>query len=727
MANYNHQHHHAEEQQPHAYGRPSTDVDAHLFQLVSSSALRGLLDKIVGSKTLILEPSLAGPLGLITQVSSLKNGHGVSRMFWLEPGALGGAASGASGGGGGGGGIERNIVYLCRPQLRWIKIIADQIKATSSSNSSSYSYHLLVVPRLTAPCQALLSDLGVLGSLDIHEFQLGLITLESDLLSLEMEDSYKRLELDQDGAVIWDMAKGLMVLQRALGEVPRIIGKGEAANVSRIVHRAWSRFHQPDDVLTLWNQKLVDLLQRLRREASSSTAGAPPLAATNASIDSMVILDRSVDLITPMCTQLTYEGLIDEVIGIKNSHVDVDPSLLNPAPASGPSTSPSQPSISQAAPPKPKKHLLSSTSDPLFPTLRDANFAIIGSHLNRIARRLNDDYDKRHQARTPAELRLFVGQLGGLQNEHQSLRLHTALTEKIMTVTGGDEFNTCLEVQQNTIAGADLATQEATIRELINQEVPLYTVLRLLCLYSLVSGGLKQKVLEEFKKEILQTYGYQHLTLLTHLTSLSILSRPPASLSNPSKSPFALSRKPLKLIVDDVDESSPSDISYVFSGYAPLSVRLVQCAIGAGGAAKLSTGSSALAGLTNGASSLGRMSGVGGGSATATANAGNGGVNGWKGVEEVVKTLRGGEIFDRVMGEAKGKAYGENEGEAEAATMMRTKTTVVVYLGGITYAEVAALRFAQRGMRGRNLLIVTTEMIQGTQLLKSLQPGPLSS
>ncbi|SGY50537.1 BQ5605_C001g00894 [Microbotryum silenes-dioicae] len=701
MANYNYQHHHTEEQQPHGYCGPSTDVDAHLFQLVSSSALRGLLDKIVGPKTLILEPSLAGPLGLITQVSSLKNDHGVSRMFWLEPGALGGAASGASGSGGGG--IERNIVYLCRPQLRWIKIIADQIKATSSSNSSSYSYHLLVVPRLTAPCQALLSDLGVFGSLDIHEFQLGLITLESDLLSLEMEDSYKRLELDQDGAVIWDMAKGLMVLQRALGDVPRIIGKGEAAN------------------------KLVDLLQRLRREAPSSTAGAPPLAATNASIDSMVILDRSVDLVTPMCTQLTYEGLIDEIIGIKNSHVDVDPSLLNPAPASGPSTSPSQPSISQAAPPKPKKHLLSSTSDPLFPTLRDANFAIIGSHLNRIARRLNDDYDKRHQARTPAELRLFVGQLGGLQNEHQSLRLHTALTEKIMTVTGGDEFNTCLEVQQNTIAGVDLATQETTIRELINQEVPLYTVLRLLCLYSLVSGGLKQKVLEEFKKEILQTYGYQHLTLLTHLTSLSLLSRPPASLSNPSKSTFALSRKPLKLIVDDVDESSPSDISYVFSGYAPLSVRLVQCAIGAGGATKLSTGSSALAGLTNGASSLGRMSGVVG--ANANANAGNGGVNGWKGVEEVVKTLRGGEIFDRVMGEAKGKAYGENEGEAEAAAaaMMRTKTTVVVYLGGITYAEVAALRFAQRGMRGRNLLIVTTEMIQGTQLLKSLQPGLLSS
>jgi hypothetical protein len=34
--------------------------------------------------------------------------------------------------------------------------------------------------------------------------------------------------------------------------------------------------------------------------------------------DSMIIIDRSVDLLTPMCTQLTYEGLIDEIYGIKS-------------------------------------------------------------------------------------------------------------------------------------------------------------------------------------------------------------------------------------------------------------------------------------------------------------------------------------------------------------------------------------------------------------------------
>ena len=35
-------------------------------------------------------------------------------------------------------------------------------------------------------------------------------------------------------------------------------------------------------------------------------------------IDAVILLDRSVDLLTPLSTQLTYEGLIEEVFGINH-------------------------------------------------------------------------------------------------------------------------------------------------------------------------------------------------------------------------------------------------------------------------------------------------------------------------------------------------------------------------------------------------------------------------
>lgn len=67
----------------------------------------------------------------------------------------------------------------------------DQIKTSPTPNA--HSYHLLVVPRMSTLCTSVLSDLGVLGSLDVQEFQLGLIPLEKDLLSLEYEDVWKKL------------------------------------------------------------------------------------------------------------------------------------------------------------------------------------------------------------------------------------------------------------------------------------------------------------------------------------------------------------------------------------------------------------------------------------------------------------------------------------------------------------------------------------------------------
>lgn len=38
-------------------------------------------------------------------------------------------------------------------------------------------------------------------------------------------------------------------------------------------------------------------------------------------IDNLILIDRSVDYLTPMMTQLTYEGLVDEYLGIKYSKI----------------------------------------------------------------------------------------------------------------------------------------------------------------------------------------------------------------------------------------------------------------------------------------------------------------------------------------------------------------------------------------------------------------------
>jgi hypothetical protein len=152
-------------------------------------------------------------------------------------------------------------------------------------------------------------------------------------------------------------------------------------------------------------------------------------------VDGLIVVDRSVDWVTPMCTQLTYEGMLDEYIGIRNcmpspvsarmaaesatAHIEVDSALLDPQQVAAPSSTalPSTPIT------KKRKHHLSGQKDRLLSEIRDLNFAVVGSRLSKVARRLEGDYGGVKNLRSVSQMKEFVGKLGGLQSEQQSLRL----------------------------------------------------------------------------------------------------------------------------------------------------------------------------------------------------------------------------------------------------------------------------------------------------------------
>jgi vacuolar protein sorting-associated protein 33A len=141
---------------------------------------------------------------------------------------------------------------------------------------------------------------------------------------------------------------------------------------------------------------------------------------------------------------------------------------------------------------------------------------------------------------------------------------------------------------------------------------------------------------------IVQTYGYHLLPLLLSLAAPPLCILQPTPLPNPtpyelaaSKYPFASLRKSLRLLIDDehVDELE-NDISYVYSGYAPISVRLVQCVAQKGGV------------LSNPASDKART--LEGEPTDGTADLSSGTMKvqahpilGWKGFEDVLASIPG--------------------------------------------------------------------------------------
>lgn len=165
---------------------------------------------------------------------------------------------------------------------------------------------LYFLPRISTLCENQLKLKGVYGSFtNVGEFKCDFFPVDNDLLSMELKDVYKwvrtvnydgkqfsylnfhhfvirrrELHIEGDPTSIYLSASALVSLQKLYGRIPKIYGKGNHA------------------------QKVCELMKSMGKDeltAAGSSKGA---------IDQLIILDRSIDLMSVLATQLTYEGLI---------------------------------------------------------------------------------------------------------------------------------------------------------------------------------------------------------------------------------------------------------------------------------------------------------------------------------------------------------------------------------------------------------------------------------
>lgn len=538
------------------------------------------------------------------------------------------------------------------------------------------------MPRRTLVSNKILEDEGILGDVNVQELALFFLPMEDDLLSLELEDCFEDLYLHQDRDSIYLASRALMQIQQRHGLFPRILGKGDNA------------------------RKLANLLVRARKELDADQSSTPYTTMPSTSIESLIVIDRDVDFATPLLTQLTYEGVIEEFVGIKHNKVEVDQSIFGQAGQSRPSqtgsaaatvtTAPSRPSVKQA--------VLLDSSDSLYDQLRSVNFALVGPMLNKVARRLQADIEVGKVSGGINELREFVNKLPGYKEEHKSLAVHTNLADDLSRHTRSELFNRELEVQQNIAAGTDPVYQHEAMEELIARDAPLIDILRLLCLESTIAGGIRAKDFESFKRQILHAYGYQHLLTFDRLEKMELFqSRSSAAAlllpvgggsvsSTGTKTNYGYLRKELRMIVDEYNEEDPEDVAYVYSGFAPLSIRMVQCILQ----------KQYLQSLHKSPLPLTPSS------------------TGWSGFEDILKSAKG-PTFNIAQ-----KAVDEKMSKAKTSLAGTTgqKYVFVMFLGGITYTEIAALRFIAKKMAAsgqqRKIVICTTGMVSGRSILDTV-------
>jgi hypothetical protein len=204
----------------------------------------------------------------------------------------------------------------------------------------------------------------------------------------------------------------------------------------------------------------------------------------------------------------------------------------------------------------------------------------------------------------------------------------------------------------------------------ISDKRELYKLLKLMSIESLTLGGIKDY--NSIKKDILNVYGYQNIFLFRDLEKLGWLRDKSYSKNSINMNYIQLCEK-LELVKMDYNNEKPEDSSYVMGGYCPIGLKLIEK-----------------------------------------------GLEGkWNKIQDIIK---------KIPGEA---SFPNDESEIYNPTE-EINTIFLVFIGGVTYTEIEAVRFLNRKFKENydksisknptriQLIIITTCILNTNKIFSNL-------
>ncbi|VDL80340.1 unnamed protein product [Nippostrongylus brasiliensis] len=396
-----------------------------------------------------------------------------------------------------------------------------------------------------------------------------------------------------------------------------------------------------------------------------------PRSSPDQPISHLFMFDRNLDHTTVLMTGLTYEAMLHEVFTIGCGKISFGPEVEGKM----------RPEVEQGEAVKKSKVYVLDNNDGVFSSIRNKHMTGVFPFLSAKAKEIQSDFNKGASIEQVRDMKEFVAhELKALKLQHRQLEMHICACEVLLEKNGAAGASERLRFEHELVAGtANISDVISYLEDCMLRELSSWQVLSLACLASLSQNGLVTKHFQSFRDHFLRTYGYEYLPILHSLSTKRLLIEKPRPIvggGNPSVPPspsisdalptlpFLIKRLNLVPTSEDAaaDLRNPSSMSYVFSGaFTPPFCQVVANAM----------------------------------------------VHGWN-TNELKKT------FGKVLVEENSYIPADRRPD----NRMR-KAILVFFLGGVTYAEVAALRLlaVQNNFR---ILIATTNIVHREQYVKYL-------
>jgi hypothetical protein len=283
-----------------------------------------------------------------------------------------------------------------------------------------------------------------------------MIPLDKDLISLDCNSTIKDLYVNGNQNILSKLSRSIIKFETIFGKIKYKYAKGDNARILK---------------------KILDKEEEIS-----------PFE-TDSEIFAAIILDRSVDFITPLCSQGTYENLLDEYFNIDLNVIKVQPDVL-------------------ALQDKDSVKLELSSKNKFYANIRDLNFNHLRIYLhNKVKEEVNfrAEHAKNQKINNQNvnELSEFLEKYKKFQSEREILSNHVCLAEFLTKSTKHPIFSEILRMEQYMLYD-ELPTYIYEFYESeIAKQTDLIQLLRIMCIESLIHNGLKPKVYDQLKRDFL--------------------------------------------------------------------------------------------------------------------------------------------------------------------------------------------------------------------------------
>ena len=430
---------------------------------------------------------------------------------------------------------EEMILYIIQPKK---EIFADILESyfLISSKFQEIETNIIFIPGETYEIVEYMMANDLINRFKIYNCNIDLLPLDNDLLSLENENSFKEIYLENNLSSISQLVNAFIKIESCFGKAKHIYVKGDNSKIFK------------------------DLVEEKEKDNYIKNTDE---------ILGMIVLDRSVDFLTTLTTNYTYEGLIDDFFGINFGSIKVKESTIKD----------NSKKLNIINNEKIVTYSLTSSNNDFYSKIGCMHY--LDAH--RFIMNTNDYYqkslknDKENGKISFEEIAKVANDLKNYVTEiKEPLYANKNIMYTIINNISEPNYLEYIKNEQILLSGDLPLNLPSFYEDYLCNKRDLNKIMKLICIECLTQGGIQNY--NKMKREILNIYGYQNIFLFRNLEHIGLLKEKSNNKNIKDISYSEICEK-LELIDIDFNEKKPLNCSYVMRGFCPINLRLIEKAI----------------------------------------------------------------------------------------------------------------------------------------------------